>query len=315
MTRYPKARLSRRGFLGNAVLAASLMATPHRVVAAALQDPAFVALAFDGDTLIAAGRRMIRLGATGNAPHPVPIPLDGQVRALATHPARPGLVVAVVAGAGPDGLGRSDDGGRTWVTITKGLPDRPVTALTIAAENPDTFYAAVAGDGIWRSEDAGASWAFAMDRPWLNEAEREVLTIASVNLASGMGGIWIYAGTDVGLTRVPDCFCRWQDVTPSDAMDALVSGAAPPSEAPLPPGEMVRALVSAPAVPGRLHAALGSGIWASTDGGLIWARQSAMQALALAVYPTDPDHIVAAISGGLMQSRDGGTTWAALAVL
>lgn len=311
MTRYPKARLSRRVFLGNAVLAASLIAAPHRVVAAALQDPALVALAFDGDTLIAAGRRMIRLDATGTAP----IPLDGPVRALATHPARSGLVVAVVAGAGTGGLGRSDDGGRTWVIITNGLPDQPVTALAIAAQSPDTFYAAVAGDGIWRSEDAGASWAFAMDRPWLNEAEREVLTLASVPLASGMGGIWIYAGTEVGLTRVPDCFCRWQNVTPGDAMDALASGAAPPAEAPLPPGEAVLALACAPAAPERLHAALGSGIWASRDGGVVWARQSAVRALALAVHPTDPDHIVAATPGGLIQSRDGGGNWAALAVL
>ena len=51
-----------------------------------------------------------------------------------------------------------------------------------------------------------------MDRPWLDDAERELLSLASVELETGMGGIWIYAGTEVGLTRVPDCFCRWQDV-------------------------------------------------------------------------------------------------------
>ncbi|MDP2739607.1 MAG: hypothetical protein Q8O82_13135 [Pseudorhodobacter sp.] len=85
----------------------------------------------------------------------------------------------------------------------------------------------MADDGLWRSADAGATWAFAMDRPWIAEAEREVLALASVNLASGMGGIWIYAGTGRGLTRVPDCFCRWQDVVAGDAMDALVADNAP----------------------------------------------------------------------------------------
>ncbi|MDV4146746.1 hypothetical protein [Shimia sp. FJ5] len=58
-----------------------------------------------------------------------------------------------------------------------------------------------------------------MDRPWLDDAERDPLALASVELETGMGGIWIYAGTEVGLARVPDCFCRWQDVQPGNAMD------------------------------------------------------------------------------------------------
>lgn len=85
-----------------------------------------------------------------------------------------------------------------------------------------------------------------MDRPWLDDAEREPLALASVELETGMGGIWIYAGTEVGLARVPDCFCRWQDVQPGNAMDALVAGEAPPSEAPLPGGQPILSLASAP---------------------------------------------------------------------
>ena len=75
------------------------------------------------------------------------------------------------------------------------------------------------------------------------------------------------------------------------------------------------ALVSAPAAPERLHAALGSGIWASRDGGVVWVQQSSVSALALAVHPTNPDYVVAATDGGLIQSRDSGITWAALADL
>src|SRR5690606_11532157 len=158
-----------------------------------------------------------------------------------------------------------------------------VAALAVAAAAPDTIYAAVAGDGLWRSEDAGTSWSFVMDRPWIAEAEREVLALASVNLASGMGGIWIYAGIDIGLTRVPDCFCRWQDVVAGDAMDALVAGDAPPPQAPLPAGEPVLALASAHSAPERLRAALPSGLWASADGGVTWSRQSDLRATALAI--------------------------------
>src|SRR3546814_5274387 len=102
-----------------------------------------------------------------------------------------------------------------------------------------------------------------MVRPGLNYAERDLLALVSVDLATGMGGIWIYAGTPVGLIRVPDCFCRWQDVQPGNAMDALVSGDAPPSQAPLPAGEPIHALASAPSAPETVHAALPSGVWTS----------------------------------------------------
>ena len=154
-----------------------------------------------------------------------------------------------------------------------------------------------------------------MDRPWLNDAERDLLALVSVDLATGMGGIWIYAGTPVGLIRVPDCFCRWQDVQPGNAMDALVSGDAPPSQAPLPAGEPIHALASAPSAPETVYAALPSGVWTSRDGGVVWSHLADGFAAAVAVHPVDPDHIVAALDGGLKQSRDGGATWSALAAI
>jgi len=52
----------------------------------------------------------------------------------------------------------------------------------------------MASDGLWQSEDAG--------------------------------GIWLCAGTEVGLARVPACLCRWQDVPPGDVMSiaAVIGG-------------------------------------------------------------------------------------------
>jgi photosystem II stability/assembly factor-like uncharacterized protein len=267
------------------------------------------ALAFDGDALIVAGAQVWRHDPSGGSTERLSTP-RARIQALAAHPERSGRLLAASEGGG---VLRSDDGGRFWRAASDGLPQAQVTALAMAAGAPDTVYAAIAGDGLWRSEDAGKTWSFVMDRPWIHEAERDVLALASVNLASGMGGIWIYAGTEAGLTRVPDCFCRWQDVVAGDAMDALASGAASQPTAPLPPGAAVQALVCAPTAPERLHAALGSGIWASRDGGVVWAQQTADLATALAVHPTDPDHIVAANPGGLSQSRDGGATWTTLA--
>ena len=204
-----------------------------------------------------------------------------------------------------DGMGQSQR------TRAEGAVD----TVIMAAGQPDMMYAAIRSDGLWKSEDAGRNWSLAMDRPWLDDAERDLRSLASVDLATGMGGIWIYAGTDTGITRVPDCFCRWQDVQPGNAMDALVSGDAPSSVAPLPTGEPVHALVSAPSAPETLYAALPSGIWTSSDAGATWSHAADGFVTAVAVHPADPDHIVASLDGGLMQSRDGGINWSALAAI
>jgi photosystem II stability/assembly factor-like uncharacterized protein len=308
--RRENAALSRRSLLHAAAGALGLLALPFGVQAAEPVPPSPAALAFEGDALLIAGETFTRSGDGGAIQTSDPASNGGGVLALATHPDRAGRVVA---GLATGGLAISQDGGRSWERPGRGLPDAPVTAVAVAAAEPDTLYASVQGDGLWQSEDAGQSWTFVMDRPWLAEAERDPLALASVDLATGMGGIWIYAGTESGLTRVPDCFCRWQDVQPGDAMDALVSGDAPPPEAPLPAGEPIRALVSAPAAPETLYAALPSGIWASRDAGVVWSRAAEGDAAAVAVHPVDPDHVVAALDGDLRQSRDGGATWTAYA--
>jgi hypothetical protein len=152
-----------------------------------------------------------------------------------------------------------------------------------------------------------------MDRPFLGGAEREILTLASVNGATGMVGIWLYAGTERGLTRVPDCFCRWQDVQRGDAMEALAAGTAPAAVSSLPAGEPLRSLALTPQVPDLLYAARSSGLWNSTDAGVNWTRTGDAVEQCLAVNPADPNHVVAATAGGIVFSRDGGATWSTLA--
>lgn len=296
------ALFGRRGvpkLLGGTAVAGVLPALSARAAGAAS-----AALAFNGGALIAAGAQAWRHDPIGGPAALLATPV-APIRMLASHPDRIGRLFAAHDGSG---ITRSDDGGRSWTVVDDGLPQAQVTALAIAAAAPDTLYATVAEDGLWRSEDAGASWSFVMDRPWIAEAEREVLALASVNLASGMGGIWIYAGTENGMTRVPDCFCRWQDVVAGDAMDALVAGAAPVPEAPLPDGEPILALVSAHTNPELLYAALPSGVWTSTDGGVVWMRANDLQSTALVIDPADETHIITATAAGLTQSRDSGIT-------
>ncbi|WP_311200318.1 exo-alpha-sialidase [Jannaschia sp. W003] len=286
-----------------AALGATLaIPTLARPVAADTIDPV-TALAFDGSSALAASPRGLlrREGAAW-------ITLGGvePPSALAAHPGRPGTLFA---GHEDGTLHRSLDGGSSWTRVGAGLPHAAIRSLAVGARTPDTVYAALDGDGVWRSEDAGATWAFVMDRPYLDGAERDVLSLVSVASETGMGGIWLYAGTDAGLTRVPDCFCRWQDVAAGDAMDALVAGNAPPPPAALPEGEPVRILALAPDDPGRLYAALPSGLWWSADAGVNWEHVSPEPADTLAVDPTDPQHVLTAGPAGLRASQDGGHTW------
>lgn len=303
MTSLTSGAFSRRHVLfgGLAALSAtSVLPRPTFAEAAPLPaDPS--ALAFDGPALLAAT-------ATGVLRHDDAgwtLVSDRAASALATHPDRPGVIFA----AGREGRPRrSHDGGRTWIPAHAGLPGAAILSLTLGAQSPEFLYAALEGDGLWRSADDGETWEFAMDRPYLDGAEYDVLSLVSVANETGMGGIWLYAGTQAGLTRVPDCFCRWQDVVAGDAMDALVAGETPAETASL-PVEPINTLVVAPGAADLLYAALPSGIWRSTDAGVNWILASDDTATALAVDPANPAHVLAAGPSGLRASRDGAATW------
>ena len=302
--------LARRALLAGCAIAVSL---PFAAAAETGSLPAFETvdgLAYDGSSILLAADGLWRSDNGGLSWSSVSQLSESETTALATHPDRPGTVFAAQADGG---VLRSEDGGVTWGEAGDGLPEQRLEAIAIAADKPDTLFASVSGDGIWRSETGGDSWELVMDRPYVDGAERDALALASVANPTGMGGIWIYAGTDQGLTRVPDCFCRWQDVQPGGAMDALVEGAAPAAEEPLPAGEAVFDIALSHADPNVLYAGLPSGIWKSADAGVVWTKLVSGQTTHLAVHPEDPDRVVAAGDGEVRISSDGGATWAAVA--
>ena len=75
---------------------------------------------------------------------------------LAAHPAHPKTLLAGTRG----GLIVSQDGGRTWSTLSKALSGVPVTAVAYDPKNPTVLYAyAVRQDlGLVKSEDDGQQW-------------------------------------------------------------------------------------------------------------------------------------------------------------
>ena len=102
------------------------------------------------------------------------------------------------------GVLKTTDGGRTWSEINGGLGGHDVHGLAIDPNAPARLHALVrdkGGEGVYRTTNSGQTWTRVDDGPG---GETKILT--SVNLATGMGGIYLYAGTAEGLQRSPDCF-------------------------------------------------------------------------------------------------------------
>jgi photosystem II stability/assembly factor-like uncharacterized protein len=122
------------------------------------------------------------------------------VMAIAPDPKDPR---SIYVGTHEAGAFKSTDGGATWTVVNTGLAGVDVHGLAIDPTVTGKLHAAVRekGEGIFRTSDGGAKWIRVDDGPG-----GEVKVLASVSIPTGMGGIWLYAGTAEGLQRSPDCF-------------------------------------------------------------------------------------------------------------
>jgi photosystem II stability/assembly factor-like uncharacterized protein len=163
-----------------------------------------LAVAADGHTLwLGAHTGLFRSGDGGRTWQPVKLsdkaghpdvmtllgdPRDGRTLYVGTHEA---------------GVFRTQDGGGTWAQMNTGIGGLDVHGLALDPNEPAKLHAAVRGqgEGVYRTTDAGGKWVRVDDGP-----AGEVKVLASVNIATGMGGIFLYAGTAEGLLRSPDCF-------------------------------------------------------------------------------------------------------------
>ncbi len=122
------------------------------------------------------------------------------VMAVTAHPGDAGTIYIATHEAG---VLKTTDGGQTWSEINTGLRGHDVHGLAIDPNAPEKIHALVRdkGEGVYRSTNGGRNWARVDDGPG-----GETKILASVNLPTGMGGIYLYAGTGEGLLRNPDCF-------------------------------------------------------------------------------------------------------------
>lgn len=186
-----------------------LVAAGVGAVAAAAKAPAFEhvhALAFDaaGQVLwLAAHTGLYRSEDAGRTWVKAALPAKGHgpdVMAIAAHPTDANVVYV---GTHEAGVLKTTDGGRTWSVGNTGLRGLDVHGLAVDLNMPAKLHAVVReqGAGLYRTTDGGAKWVRVDDGP-----AGETKVLASVNIPTGMGGIFLYGGTGDGLQRSPDCF-------------------------------------------------------------------------------------------------------------
>lgn len=251
---------------------------------------AIVALQYD-----AAGQRLLkayphavyRSGDDGATWEPVPLPAaarEGQIGAFAIPADSPRTLY--IAGPGL-GVMRSEDEGRSWVSVDKELPSRHVRAFASHADRTQTLYAFFDEEGIYRSEDAGESWTRMDGGPGT-----PIRRAFHSDMAGSMQSGWLFAATPEGVRRSMDCFCGWR----------------PTGEL---PGGGVLDVAYNPASPDHVYAATAAGIFRSINGGEDWeAVSGSTRATALAVDPRSGALYAAADGGVLLRSTDQGHTWA-----
>ena len=165
------------------------------------------ALAMDasGQTLfLGAHTGLFRSDDGGRRWGPVALPAKHSahldVMAITPDPREAGTMYVATHEAG---VFKSTDGGTTWREANAGLGGLDVHGVASDPNTPRKLHAAVRGkgEGIYRTTDGGAKWTRVDDGPG-----GEVKVLASVNIPTGMGGIFLYVGTAEGLQRNPDCF-------------------------------------------------------------------------------------------------------------
>jgi photosystem II stability/assembly factor-like uncharacterized protein len=122
------------------------------------------------------------------------------VMTIAPDPKDPAIIYV---GTHEAGVLKSADGGKTWREVNTGLGGLDVHGIAIEPNPPHKLHVAVRdkGEGIYRSTDGAGKWVRVDDGPG-----SEVKVLTSVGISTGMGGIFLYAGTGAGLLRSADCF-------------------------------------------------------------------------------------------------------------
>jgi hypothetical protein len=205
------------------------------------------------------------------------------------------VYAGMVGGPQPTGIYRSEDGGRTWQTVSSG-PGVAVNALAVHPANETVLYAGTAGGpaatthSLWRSVNGGQTWrSFILGLP--ADAYGVVPTVTSLAVDPRQPEV-LYVGTDgQGVYRFDEGRSSYELIGGPSLYNAHVKG-----------------LVVSP--DSRLYALTNDGLFVTY--GYSWQKLESLPELAvsLAVAPQDPQVLYAGGSSmGAYRATDGGQNW------
>jgi photosystem II stability/assembly factor-like uncharacterized protein len=182
--------------------------------------------------------------------------------------------------AGHNVFKQSMDGGQTWRDVRpSGLPGLDIHGFAADPRNPNTLYAAVAGQGLFRSHDAGRSFSLAS-----SDVGGSVFALAVMPDRRVLAG-----DADQGLLESRDGGTTWRQTLARQVIGLAVN----PHDA-------------------KLVLATGAGISLSTNGGRSWqlVHEAPDGVGPVAWSPSEPDVAYAVgFDRVLYRSNDGGRSW------
>jgi photosystem II stability/assembly factor-like uncharacterized protein len=251
---------------------------------------------------------------------------EGRVNALAFHPSDPAIIYAATAGGG---LGRTQDGGRSWKILTDAMPLLTVTDLAIDAHNPNTIYI-MTGDGemqvqtsigVLKTTDGGETWS-TTGLVWKIDQRHYGHRLAIHPKEQSL----LLAGSSAGLHRTTDGGKTWTHISgPASGQEWNRYPEAVKSRITEAAKNTVWDIVFHPTDPAVVYAASRTDIYRSSDSGQTWSRltdglpvaeaMTDSQRIRLAATPASPDTLYVlygtqwGFTLGLYRSDDRGNSF------